>query len=273
MDLFIIFVTHICRFKAFNLQHNSYGLTVRPATMNLKPDLKLLAIAVILSCAAEVGGLALPIPSVKSTSRSLRRFSPTSLTAVASPTSIAICQVSGGAQLALNMSRESYKLQSMATYSTITALIMNASLRLYTSQKFAKTQDNRTRWCENLFQACTTLCIISGAFTAVLFNILGIYSKECLGLQNDAGYLAFSTATAIFRKWGFRCFLTTCMGFVGSFLLSVYERSLGEKELGKWVLVGSIILTLMAGYHIQTVLHLATKLIYTPEFCQKNHIA
>jgi hypothetical protein len=173
------------------------------------------------------------------------------------------------------MGREAYKLQSMATYSTITALVMNACLRLYTSQRFAKHPTLKTtRWCEHLFTASTTLCIIGGVFTAVLFNILGIYSKECLGLGNTAGYLAFQAATALYRKWGFRTFLMTAMSFTCSFLLSVYEKVReGGADIGRWVILGSIVLTLFAGFHIQAVLRLATQYIYTPDFKALHKIA
>ncbi|CAB9509793.1 expressed unknown protein [Seminavis robusta] len=213
------------------------------------------------------------------------RFSPsivssstTRLHAIPTATASTMSQIllRGGAAVALDMSREGYKLQSMATYSTITALIMNACLRLYTSQKFSSKHNNKnTRWTENAFIALTTTCIICGAFTAVLFNILGIYSKESLGMRNDAGYLAFQTATAVYRKWGFRTFLVTCWCFVGSFLLTVYEKSIQECQttLGRVVLVASVIMALVAGFRIHEILVLATKLIYTPAACKLNHIA
>ena len=180
------------------------------------------------------------------------------------------------ASMLLDMGRESYKLQSMAVYSTITALVMNACLRLYTSQKFAKHPITKTtRWCEFVFTAFTTLCIIGGTFTAVLFNILGIYTKECLGMHNDSGYLAFQAATAIYRKWGFRTFLMTCLSFVGSFLLSVYEkvREEGSTRVATFIMVGSIVLALLAGFHIQMVLRMATQFIYTPDFKALHKIA
>lgn len=188
-----------------------------------------------------------------------------------------ICR-GGVVNAAFDLGRESYKLQSMATYSTITALVMNACLRLYTSQKFARTTDEATgqkrpRTPEYVFQALAVLCIVSGVFTALLFNILGIYSKESLGLANHAGYLAFRDATAQYRKNGFRAFLTTCVSFVGVFGLSVWERTKEGDRKGQVILVGSIVLALLGAYHIHAVLRLATKFIYTPENCAINHIA
>jgi len=180
---------------------------------------------------------------------------------------------------AVSLSREGLKLQSMAQYSTITALVMNASLRLFTSQKFNIQVDadgKRPRMIcvlESIFTASTTLCIVCGTFTAVLFNILGIYSKEALGVGCEEGYVAFQHATAIYRKWGFRTFLLTCLSFVTSFLISVVEKTSNEDTVGQAILLMSILLALVGVFHIHTVLGLATKYIYTVEMKSKNYIA
>ena len=100
------------------------------------------------------------------------------------------------ADAALNLSRESYLIQEMATYGTLTALVMNAALRLWTSVKFKREQPVEYY----SFIISTALCVISGAFCAILFQLLGIYSKSALGMVNDDGYRAFQAATAIYRK-------------------------------------------------------------------------
>ena len=186
----------------------------------------------------------------------------------------------GGALLeaVLDVGRENLKLQAMTTYPTITALVMNASLRLYTSQKFEMGMDehgNRPdgiKRLESVFKASTILCIVSGMFTAVLFSILGIYSREALGMGNNSGYVAFTAATAIYRKWGFRAFLTTCLSFVASFVISIVEKTSDEDRVGQYILAASIVLLAFGVVHLQTVLALATKFIYTPEFKILNNI-
>jgi len=180
----------------------------------------------------------------------------------------------GGAEKAvMNLSMESYKLQSMATYSTITALIMNACLRMYTSQKFPKNKDDSSKksLLEFAFTACTTGCVLSGVFTAVVFNLLGIYSKEAIGMGNNAGYIAFRNATHVFRQLGFRCFLFTCLSFIGSFGISVWEKC-RRQQRGFVFFALSTVSVLVGAYHIQVILNLATEHIYTPEFCAKNSI-
>jgi len=196
------------------------------------------------------------------------------------PIPVSVTTLRGGAiEAVFDLGRENLKLQSMATYSTITALVMNASLRLYTSQKFEIDVDEhgnrpkRVKTMESVFTASTILCIVSGMFTAVLFNILGIYSREALGMGNESGYMAFTAATAIYRKWGFRAFLTTCLSFVTSFVLSIVEKTSNEDRVGQYILIASIILLMFSVYHLQTVLALATKLIYTPEFKALHKIA
>ena len=144
--------------------------------------------------------------------------------------------------VAINLSRESYHLQVMATYGTMTALIMNAALRLYTSTKFPSTTSDTALSTYTkrqiivinigsiLFLLTSSLCIISGAFTAILFQLLGIYGKSALSMMNDAGYLQFQSSTAVYAKWGFRCFLTSLSSFVGSFLLSLSTKTIFSKE-------------------------------------------
>ena len=98
-------------------------------------------------------------------------------------------------------------------------------------------------------------------------------SKESLGMANYAGYLAFRKATAIYRKWGFRTFLLTCLSFVGGFGLAVWERTQEGDRKGEIILLGCIVLAILGGYHIRQVLVLATKFIYTPENCALHNIA
>mmetsp|Transcript_27365 Transcript_27365/g.29537 ORF Transcript_27365/g.29537 Transcript_27365/m.29537 type:complete len:299 (-) Transcript_27365:287-1183(-) len=204
----------------------------------------------------------------------------------------------------VDFQRESLTLQGMATYGTITALIMNASLRLFTSVKFKKEQ---SRIVCNIFNIATALCIISGAFTAILFQLLTIYSKSALGHSNDVGYLTFKAATRHFRHWGFRCFLTEMISFVVSFMASLYnllwdnarrlERAqlatatasgsgksgsdaasdivVGSKSAltrtGKMIFGGSVFLMLLGAYQIRLVLLLAAEHVYDKKLGVLNY--
>jgi hypothetical protein len=187
-----------------------------------------------------------------------------------------VLQVRGG-QAALDLSRESYCITELAAYGTLTALVMNSALRLWTSTKFSKEQNS---FVSNSFTVSTALCVIAGAFTAILFQLLGIYSKSALGMSNDAGYASFKMATAIYRKWGFRCFLTELTSFVYSFMISLYNNLWNEakahpeakdmsKRVGTYIMAGSVFLIILGTYHIKHVLGLATQHIFTDAYSDK----
>ena len=103
-----------------------------------------------------------------------------------------------------------------------------------------------------MFNAATALCLMSGVFTAILFQLLTIYSKSGLGMGNDAGYIAFKTATQPFRVWGFRCFLTEMISFVVCFVSRLYNtmwdvsKQRGNESAltttGKYIMGGSVVL-------------------------------
>jgi hypothetical protein len=177
----------------------------------------------------------------------------------------------------LNLSREGYCITELATYGTLTALVMNSALRLWTSTNFSKDQHS---FISNSFTIATALCVISGSFTAILFQLLVIYSQSALGMNNDAGYASFKMATALYRKWGFRCFLTELTSFVYSFMISLYNKLWNEakahpenknlsKRVGTYIMVGSIILVVLGTFHIKNVLNIATKFIFIDSYSHK----
>jgi len=99
--------------------------------------------------------------------------------------------IRGGASTSalIDFSRESLSLTGIGTYATIAALVMNSSLRLWTSTKFSTEQKEVV---SNIFYAASVLCVMSGVFTAILFQLLTIYGRTALGIGNDGGYIAFS---------------------------------------------------------------------------------
>lgn len=178
------------------------------------------------------------------------------------------------ASTVIDFSRESLTIQGMATYGAITALMMNASLRLFTATNF---KNEQSRIVRNMFYISSALCLISGAFTAILFQLLTIYSKSALGMSNDEGYLAFKAATRVYRNLGFRCFLTEMISFVVAFMAGFYNtlwtnaRELQELDgksrptltlTGKIIFGGSAVLVLTGAYTIRSVLTLATQNIF-----------
>eukprot|EP00536_Pseudo-nitzschia_multiseries_P003197 jgi/Psemu1/7154/gm1.7154_g len=119
---------------------------------------------------------------------------------------------------------------------------------------------------------------MSGAFTAILFQLLTIYSKTALGMSNDEGYLAFKAATSAYRRLGFHCFLIEMVSFVVSFVVRLYntlwtnawreETTKGEPKraltlTGRFIFGGSLVLVLVGASVIRAVLTLATQHVYS----------
>ena len=114
--------------------------------------------------------------------------------------------------------------------------------------------------------------MVSGTFTAILFQLLTIYSKAALGMGNDAGYVAFKSATQAFRMWGFRCFLTEMISFMVVFFSRLYNALWDDARkqkkatvltlTGKCIMGGSFALMVIGFSLIRSVLHLASKHIY-----------
>jgi hypothetical protein len=115
--------------------------------------------------------------------------------------------------------------------------------------------------------------MLSGVFTAILFQLLTIYSNSALGMSNDVGYIAFKEATRVFRIWGFRCFLTEMMSFLICFMSHLYNvlwnnaRQRDHKSIltttGKCIMGGSVVLMVVGIYLIRAVLSLASQHIFS----------
>jgi len=123
-----------------------------------------------------------------------------------------------------------------------------------------------------VFNMSTTLCILSRAFTAILLQLLTIYSKSTLGMDNDEVYFALKTAaTTTFRMWGFRC-LTEMMSFVVCFMSRLYNRLWDNARqrdyesalttTGKVTMGGSVVLMVLGFYLIRSVFNLASQHVY-----------
>jgi hypothetical protein len=140
----------------------------------------------------------------------------------------------------------------------------------WTSTSFSNDQN---KIVPNMFNVANALCMLSGVFTAILFQLLTIYSKSALGMGNDVGYMAFKEATKTFRIWGFRCFLTEMMSFLVCFMTHLYNmlwnnaRKRGRKSIltptGMFIMGGSVILTVIGVHHIWAVLSLASQHIFS----------
>lgn len=245
-----------------NLAGNNNSETMIHATSRLNLGLPILneCSRVFLHVTKTSTGSAVPV-SFSATETAYLAFS----SAVSNPLHV----IRGGAST-VDFSRESLSLQGIGSYVSIAALIMNASLRLWTSTKFSEKQN---KVVSNVFNVATALCITSGAFTAIIFQLLTIYGKAALGVGNDGGYIAFKSATAAFRVWGFRSFLVNMLTFVVSFMSQMYNtlwedaRHHNHKSAltatGKFIMGGSVIFMMTGCSAIYAVLSLASQHVFS----------
>ena len=166
---------------------------------------------------------------------------------------------------AFNGALENQSMGVLSSYGVVTVLILNSALRLYTSTKFKKDGSEYDWVAPSLFHLLSGVCVISGAFTGVMFQLLNLYSKTALSMGNEAGYLSFKAATASFRKLGFYTFLL-CLGtFTGTFVLSFYEKVKDDDRLGDTIFYFIGFLALLGIGLIKIILDAATAHIFTPE--------
>jgi len=158
-----------------------------------------------------------------------------------------------------------YKMQAFESYGTVTALAINAALFLYTTYDLTEDGPNAKLY-RSIFIAANALCIISGAFTVLLFTLLVIYSQSALGMGNEAGFVVFWKETNNFAPLGFQSFLACSGSFVVAFLLSLKQKIADDDTVGNIILALSTVLVLAGAVQIESVLSLATNVIFTPEF-------
>lgn len=167
--------------------------------------------------------------------------------------------------VALDLAKEKHHLEVLSSYGVLTVLILNSALRLYTSTKFKRDKTRKNDWvicC--LFSIFAGTCVITGSFTGIMFQLLGIYSKSALAMGNDAGYLAFKEATLVFRRLGFHTFLTCLCSFVATFLISFKNMIREDERVGDGIWTAMAGLTVLGGVVMQKVFHLATVHIFSP---------
>lgn len=177
-----------------------------------------------------------------------------------------LASLRGGSTGAFNSALESQHMGVLSSYGVVTVLVLNSALVLYLSTKYETKDGAKYDWVKPfLFHLISGVCVLSGTFTGVMFQLLNIYSKTALSMGNEAGYLAFKAATAKFRKLGFYTFLT-CLGtFTGTFVLSFYEKVKDDGRLGNYFKCFIGMLALAGIFGVKIILNGATTHIFTPE--------
>lgn len=131
----------------------------------------------------------------------------------------------------LDISRVRMRLEGLASYATLCALLANGCLRLYSSVKVQdKTEDIKKQRAYDAFYLFIVISILSGSYTTVVFTLLALFSKTALGRGYDQEFLKFWAATTGLRESGLEAFLASLVCFEFAFILSLYLKTQGKRR-------------------------------------------
>ena len=187
-----------------------------------------------------------------------------------------------------DMERMKIRLDGLGQYAVICALLLNVCLNIYfntlkhledegtgsTLQREAR-QSKPTYLTHNLFKfydrgmkivkftfiLSSVFSIISSAYTAVVFTLLGLYSKAALGMGCDTNFLLFFDTTAKLRESAFDAFVISLMNFEISFLTSLIIAYKGQYRL--LIIAITALCLSYSFYHWFSIITLAGRLLYS----------
>ena len=164
---------------------------------------------------------------------------------------------------ALDMGRVRMRLEGLQLYATLTALLTNGCLRLYSSIKASKSESDSSRWetiALDLFYICTAVSILSGSYTTIVFGLLSLYCKTALGRGLDQPFLEFWAATTDIRESALESFLYTLVSFELAFILSLVLRFRGRRR--KLLVSLACVMSLMSFRRWTQIMILASKHLF-----------
>lgn len=170
-----------------------------------------------------------------------------------------------------DVTRARVRLEGYSTYTIISALIMNAALRLLTSTDTDFKKMGLPTWLHRiaqiLFVTSISAAVMCGAHCTVIFALVGVYAKMAVGLEMDSAASLFLQNTSQFRRDGFHSFVVCLVGFSISYPTSLFFKIRGKT---RWVVfvVGLGLTGLMFSQWMR-IIHIATELVYKPRLLLK----
>ncbi|KAL7537201.1 hypothetical protein ACHAXR_009736 [Thalassiosira sp. AJA248-18] len=179
--------------------------------------------------------------------------------------------IRGGAAAAeFDMGLAKTRLEGLA-YSTVTTLMMNAALRLFSStpkklepiptgnadQAKAVRLNN---YLKVAFSLCISLSVALGAYTTTVFALMSIYSKTALGMGLQKEYLDFFSACAPYRVSGFASFIGTLATYNIGWILSLILNY--EGEIRWWIALPAVIVGVIGLIHYRSIIGIAGATVY-----------
>lgn len=179
---------------------------------------------------ATVIGQASPTAGLWSTSAivpNTRTVATMMTSSVVMPLTTTLLGLSGGGAATpkhdLDVGRFKLRLDGLHTYAVITTLLMNASLRLFSSTPKRFQEGERFRnGIKILFSVMVTISILMGSYTTIVFSLLELYSKRALGRHMDVAVAEFFQRTQPVRELAYDTWIGSLVSFQVSFCLSLF---------------------------------------------------
>jgi len=170
-------------------------------------------------------------------------------------------------QVAFDLTRARIRLEGLHAYVVVATLMLNASLRLFSSVSKRGTLDEQgegdrvNNAAKILFAVTMVASVLSGLHTTVAFSLLGMYVKTALGMGKDLAEINFFDATQGVRVTAFRTFLVSLVAFNTGFILSLFLNY--ENKTLRWGLAGiATAVSLWSWYQWSHIMVLASSLIF-----------
>jgi hypothetical protein len=161
---------------------------------------------------------------------------------------------------AFDLDRASIRLESIDSYAVVAALLLSAALRLYASTpRELEAGQRRENSAKVAFMISAGLSIICGAYSCVVYSMLGLYAKTALGLGLDSAFLNFFERTTPVRHGAFLAFVTALSSFEVCFIISIVLNYDGRVRICAASL--GILIAIISLFHWKRIINLAGSLL------------
>lgn len=139
--------------------------------------------------------------------------------------------------ITLDMNRARLRIESIHSYGIISALLLGSSLNLIlkvtptfkkipvadqTSSIFPRMMVRFENWVNRAFLVTSSISAMASLYSALLFQLLAMYSRYALGMGMDDRFKVFLDKTETFRVTGFRMFMMSMFTFGVSLVICFF---------------------------------------------------
>ena len=160
------------------------------------------------------------------------------------------------------MNRIKMRLEGLSSYGVLSALMMNACMRLFSAtDKNLESGKLGSNIAKVVFCISVISSIMAACYTTVIFSLLGLYCRTALGMGRDQPFWDFFNQTTKMRETAFDAFLVSLITFETSFVTSIYINYKGP--LRKFATAFASACALFSFYHWGWIIRVAGKLLFS----------